>query len=97
MTDELSFKWDEQKRQQTIAKHLIDFKDAVKIFQAAVLVSDSAHPEEERKIAVGLLGEVEIVVIFTVRDSCMRIITARRARVNERRIYHAYVAGRGLE
>ena len=56
MTDELSFKWDEQKRQQTIAKHLIDFKDAVKIFQAAVLVSDSAHPEEERKIAVGLLG-----------------------------------------
>ena len=42
MSDGLRFKWDEQKRHQTILKHAIDFADAVKIFQNAVYVSETS-------------------------------------------------------
>ena len=97
MSDELRFKWDELKRHQTIPKHAIDFDDAVKIFQNTVYVSEIAHLTEDRKIAIGFLGDMEIAVIFTFRDGFMRIITARRARVNERRNYHEYLLGRGAE
>ncbi len=97
MSDTLRFEWDELKRQQTIVKHAIDFNDAVKIFQNAVYVSKSVHLTEDRQIAIGFLGNVEIAVVFTFRDGCMRIITARRARTNERRNFNAYLAIRGAK
>lgn len=83
------FEWDEDKRAQTILKHGIDFADAVEIFDGAVLVAPSKHTSEERWIAVGLLDDIEIAVIYMIRGETCRIITARRARRYERENYHA--------
>ena len=86
----MSFEWDENKRQSNIDKHGIDFADAVKIFDTFVhtVPNDKVDYGEQRMISVGILEEREITVIHTQRGDNIRIISARRARVKEREIYH---------
>ncbi len=50
---------------------------------------DIKHQEtEERYIAIGMtLNEKLLFVVFTMRDSKIRIISARRANRKERRLY----------
>jgi uncharacterized DUF497 family protein len=81
------FEWDETKRQANLAKHLIDFADAVKIFEGPVFEKVQRRRGENRVLAVGLLEDVEIVVIYTMRGTYRRIISARRANRNERQDY----------
>jgi len=63
------FEWDESKRQANLAKHLIDFADAVKAFEGPVFEKVQRRHDENRMLAVGMLEDVEIVVIYTVRGS----------------------------
>jgi uncharacterized DUF497 family protein len=88
------YEWDEPKRLATIDKHGIDFIDAIEIFEAKHLVLDARSDIETRKIAVGVVGAISIAVVYTVRDDVIRIITARKARKNERLCYEALLAGR---
>jgi len=89
-----SFQWDENKRSVNLVKHGIDFLDAVTIFEDPVFIKPSSFEEEERHVAVGILDTIAIAVIFTIRDGNCRIISARRARKNERREYcHLYPGG----
>ncbi len=92
----MEFEWDEAKRVATIAKHGIDFQDAIKIFAGNVFRMDLGLVGGEHRILyVGLLRHREIAVVTTMRGQKLRIITARRARTNERRAYHAHDFGRG--
>ena len=91
----LGFEWDESKRQAVLEERRIDFRDAIRIFDGPVLVTLSRHPAETRWVAIGIVDGKEIVVVYTVRDGRRRIITARRARTDERGEYHAYVLGGG--
>ena len=89
------FSWSEKKRTETINKHGIDFATAIEIFDGEGLHAQSKHSDEQRWIAVGLLHGIEIAVIYTMRGDTCRIITARRARHNERENYHARYPGGG--
>ena len=89
------FEWDEAKNQANIAKHRISF-------QAAALVFDGQYQEIEDKrrdygeIRVKVVGKVayeEVAVICTQRNEVVRIISARRARRDERRDYHQVFSG----
>ena len=84
------FEWDEAKRLKNIEKHKIDFADAVKIFKYFVhTVQDTrADYGENRYVSTGLLDDPEITVIYTPRNGKRRIISARRARLQERKRYH---------
>jgi uncharacterized DUF497 family protein len=42
-------------------------------------------------LAIGMLGNKEIVVISTDRHKQKRIISARRARKNERKVYKRFL------
>lgn len=88
-----TFQWDEAKRQEVLERRGIDFTDAIRIFAGPVLIVPSARRGESRWLAVGLVDGIEMAVIYTVRDDCCRVITARRARRNERQKYDQYVAG----
>ena len=81
------FEWDETKRLATLAKHKIDFLDAVEIFGGNFLLLPARSEIEARQKAVAPLGAKMICVVFTVRDGKTRIITARVARKNEREKY----------
>ncbi len=83
----LCCEWDEEKNEANRQKHCIDFMDALEVFEGLHLLIPSPRNEEERWLAIGMMGDVWITVVFTVRGSVCRIISARRARRNEREAY----------
>ena len=85
----MKFEWDERKRQLVLEKHGIDFRKAIDVFTGDAVFVQARSDVEHRKLAIGLLDGVLIAVVFTMRDEDIRLVTARRARKNERRAYHA--------
>jgi hypothetical protein len=89
------FEWDERKRKANLAKHHIDFLDAAKIFDGPVFENSDDRHAEHRVVAVGLMEDIEIVVVFVYRGTRRRIISARRAHRSERQEYWNRVEGAG--
>lgn len=87
------FEWNESKRLTTIDKHNIDFIDAITILLGPHLILDARSDIEQRQIAVGELDGSVIAVVHTLRGDTCRIITARKARRDERERYQALLAG----
>jgi uncharacterized protein len=81
------FEWDESKRQSNLAKHHIDFQDALRIFEGPVFEKASRSRGEDRIVAIGLIAGIEIVVVYVIRGTQRRIISARRAHQDERQDY----------
>jgi hypothetical protein len=81
------FEWDESKRQANLAKHHIDFRDAKRIFERPVFERIDRRHGEDRTFAIGLMEDIEIVVVYMMRGKRRRIISARRAHRNERQEY----------
>lgn len=88
------FEWNEEKRDATLEKQGIDFLDAAEVFATDHLILSARSEVEQRQIAVGRVNDVAIAVVFTLREGAIRIITARRARTNEREAYDSHVARR---
>ncbi len=89
----MDFAWDEAKRERTPRERGIDFEDAIGIFEGAVLTRRSDRGDESHWIAVGVVDGRELAVVYILRGAAIRIISARRARTNERRDYHAAFPG----
>jgi uncharacterized DUF497 family protein len=81
------FEWDESKKRANLAKHHIDFRDAKRIFDGPVFERIGRRHGEDRTFAVGLMEDIEIVVVYVMRGKRRRIISARRAHRNERQEY----------
>jgi uncharacterized DUF497 family protein len=83
------FEWDEEKRQDNLIKHGFDFIDAKEIWSGAVveLPSPQGQHGEERLIAIGMLHNRCITVIYTCRGNNRRLISARKAGKNEQKRY----------
>ncbi len=81
------FEWDESKRQANLAKHHIDFQDAKRIFDGPVFERMESRHGEDRIVAIGLMENIEIVVVYVMRGKRRRIISARRANRDERQDY----------
>jgi len=83
------FEWDAAKNEKNIDKHGIDFEDAIGIFAGPVLErpDDRRDYGEPRFIAFGVFDEREIAVVYTIRGTRRRIISARRASKDERKAY----------
>ena len=89
------FEWDESKRQANLEKHHIDFRDAQRVFDAPVFEKIERRHGEDRFVAIGLIEDVEIVVVYVVRGNWRRMISARRANRNERQEYHDHLQAAG--
>jgi uncharacterized protein len=81
------FEWDESKRQSNLVKHHIDFQDAIRIFERPTFEKATRSRGEDRVLAIGLLEDIEIVVVYVIRGKRRRIISARRAHRDERQDY----------
>ena len=84
----LQFEWDENKRQQNIDKHGIDFIDTQELFNGSPFILQSPQDHnEERFIALGKINnDLPVAIIFTLRNKKVRIISARKAREAERKL-----------
>jgi len=87
------FRWDEKKRKLNLAKHGIDFADASAIFDGPlVTVEDTREPYGERRyIALGLLEDIVVSIVYTERDDEIRIISIRKALKHEARFFFSQI------
>lgn len=87
----MEFEWDVHKNKKNQQKHGIDFADAVLIFDNDILKYEDIRKDygERRFCGIGIVENVEIVVSYTIRDNKIRIISARRARKDERQKYRS--------
>jgi len=88
------FEWDEAKSEANLAKHGLDFDEAKEVFYDRIVVRRSDRNNEERWIAIGMTSSRIVAVIFTRRDGCIRIISARHPRADEERDYRHAQMGR---
>ncbi|MGI8483426.1 MAG: BrnT family toxin [Thermomicrobiales bacterium] len=86
------FEWDEQKRRSNIEKHGLDFMTAAAIFDGRPITTvPSTSLQEERFLTVGSVDNRFITVVWTWRGDVIRLISARRARDQEVRQFHAHL------
>ena len=84
----VEFEWDENKRLSNIAKHGIDFRDAQLLFDGCPTVTTTGiRGDEQRNITTGIYGDRFYTVVWTHRNNRIRLISYRRARGEEERIY----------
>jgi len=86
----MDFEWDENKRQSNLRKHGIDFVRAAAIFENPILEREDNRYDygESRLIALGETTGVVLFVVYTMRGSVYRIISARRATKSEQQQYY---------
>ena len=87
------FEWDEDKNGANRRRHRISFEEASTIFDGPVLsLDDDGDPNEIRERSYGLIGGVIVAcVIHTDRNGITRIISARKATPNERKLFDAHL------
>ena len=93
----IGFDWDDRKSELNLAKHGIDFENAIEVFYGPMILRRSDRNNEERWVAVGDSKNRLVAVVFTRRAVVIRIISARRARKNEEREYRNAKMGRSPE
>jgi uncharacterized DUF497 family protein len=83
------YAWHPAKRATNLARHGIDFADVPPVFDGPLLElrDDRADYGEERWLAVGLLGDVEVAVVYVDDGDVRRLISARRATRHEREAF----------
>jgi hypothetical protein len=88
----MEFEWDDEKEKINKKKHGISFNTAKEIFHDVnrLEIFDIQHSDvEERYNTIGMVDDVLFVVYVERRDR-IRLISARLATENERRLYYDY-------
>ena len=86
----MKFSWDQNKSDSNKKKHGIDFNQAKEVFQDGNAIVDEGKTVdgEERWITIGkTLKLFLIAVVFTIRNTTIRIISARQAQKEEIKEY----------
>ena len=84
----MKYEWDENKNRLNIEKHFIDFNDAKEIFNDGCRLEYMVHKNnEDRVVVIGKVNDIVIVVVYTMRNKNIRLISARMARRIERKEY----------
>ena len=87
----MEFEYDAHKSASNKSKHGISF-EAVKVLWAVPAVEIQARTMDElRFMLIGQINGKCYSCIYTIRNKVIRIISARRSRDSEEKIYHEYV------
>ncbi len=87
----MDFEWDENKAALNLSKHGVSFNEAKSVFADPfyVMFEDPHHSsEEQRYIIIGRsVQNLILMVAFTERGDATRLISARKAKPHERKVY----------
>jgi len=87
----LRFEWDDAKAAANLRKHRVSFDEAAEVFFDPYAFGDydSEHSDDEaRFFIVGMSGRRMLYVVYAERaGDVVRVISARRAKKLERKIY----------
>lgn len=89
--------WDEDKARINEEKHGVTFQEAAEVLGSGFVELRVRRKGEKRSIAIARteIGGEYLTVVFTTRNSVIRIISARHSSKDERSIYGRY-NGRGI-
>jgi uncharacterized DUF497 family protein len=87
----VDFEWDPAKSAATYQARGFDFAYASRIFAVGWVAIEDARADygETRMKAIGQVGSDILVVVYTVRGTALRIISARRANRKERALWQS--------
>lgn len=85
----MKFEYDKTKSSMNKSKHNIDFKEAQMLWEDpyAFEVPSSQSENEERFLVLGQINSKNYTAIITYRDTNIRIISVRRSREKETKLY----------
>ena len=87
----MRFEWDRRKAADNFRKHGVPFQEAATVFDdpLAITFPDPDHSEDEsRWLTFGISAEQRfLVVAHAEAGDTIRVVSARRATRNERKIY----------
>jgi uncharacterized protein len=85
----MEFEYDPQKSKLNKKKHGIDFEEAQHLWEDMNRLQVQANSETEPRFALmAVYGDKLWTAFFTIRNDRTRIISVRRARKNEGRLYY---------
>ena len=86
----MDYEWDETKSAANVRKHGVGFA-VIEDFdwQTAFILPDERFDyDEDRWLAIGMIGSRLYAVTYTIRGDRIRVISLRKAEAKERRLYH---------
>jgi len=84
----MEFEWDKKKSRTNKSKHGIDFNTATELWNDQNRIEIQTNfPAENRSAQIGEIGDKLWTAIFTRRADAIRIISVRRARKKETKLY----------
>ncbi len=82
------FEYDPQKSSSNKLKHGIDFEEAKDLWNDPELIQIEARTtDESRYLLIGRIADIFWSAIITYREDCTRIISVRRSRTEEVKLY----------
>ncbi|CUQ65712.1 BrnT family toxin [Candidatus Nitrospira inopinata] len=85
----MDFEFDASKSQANFEKHGIDFVEAQLLWEDEDRLEIPARTEDEpRYVVIAALGQKLWSAFFTYRKGRIRLISVRRARKEERKLYY---------
>jgi len=87
----MNFEYDKAKSNINKSKHNIDFEEAQKLWEDpyAFEIPSPQSEEEERFLVLGQIDSKNYTAIITYRDTNIRIISVRRSREKEIKLYES--------
>ena len=86
----LAFEYDQIKSEANLLKHGIDFIDAQLLWLDPDLLEVPAKTQDEsRYLVIGIIAEKHWSAVITYRDENIRIISVRRSRNEEIKLYES--------
>ena len=87
----MGFEWDEAKARSNVIKHGVTFEEAAQVFYDTLsrTSDDPAHSDDEdRFIMIGMSFRQRLLFVsYTENENQLRIISAREATKQERKLY----------
>jgi len=87
----MNFEYDKTKSSINKSKHRIDFQEAQKLWEDpyAFEIPSSQSDDEARFLVLGKIDSKNYTAIITYRDTNIRIISVRRSREKESKLYES--------
>jgi uncharacterized DUF497 family protein len=85
----MRFEWDEAKREANIRKHRIDFVTVERVLAGETVsyLDERFEYGETRFVTLGLLDGNVVVVVHTMSEDVIRVISVRKAIKDEEETY----------
>lgn len=87
----MEFEFDKVKSEANKHKHGVSLDEARQIWDDAYTETAARTVDESRWIAIGKIHERLYACVFTRRGESLRLISCRRAREKEVKLYHAFL------